>query len=75
MKPLQYQKADSIKNSNNLKNITMKKIVIAALMLLVNFCANAQIDPVRTQLNNIFQNIDKAQIPTGYLNEYGPSGI
>jgi len=53
----------------------MKKIVIAALMLLVNFCANAQIDPVRTQLNNIFQNIDKAQIPTGYLNEYGPSGI
>ena len=50
----------------------MKKLLIAAVMLLVTLCTKAQIDPVRTQLNSIFQNIDKAQIPTGYLNEYGP---
>ena len=50
----------------------MKKILVAAILLLVHLCASAQTDPVRTQLNSIFQNIDKAQIPTGYLNEYGP---
>ncbi len=44
-------------------------------MLLINFCAIAQIDSVRTELNFIFQNINKAQIPTGYLNEYGPEVV
>ncbi len=50
----------------------MKKLLIAAVMLLVTLCAHSQTDPVRTQLNSIFQNIDKAQIPTGFLKEYRP---
>ncbi len=31
----------------------------------------AQTDALRTKLNSIFQNIDKSQVPTGYLEEYG----
>jgi hypothetical protein len=53
----------------------MKKILLAVIILFSNVCANAQTDPVRTQLNYIFQYIDKAQIPTGYLNEYGPEVV
>ncbi len=53
----------------------MKLIITLAALLLVNFCAFAQTDPVRTELNSIFQNIDKTQIPTGYLNEYGPEVV
>ena len=44
-------------------------------MLFVNLCAFAQTNLVSTELNYIFQNIDKTQIPTGYLNEYGPEVI
>lgn len=53
----------------------MKFIVTITALLLVNLCAYAQTDPVRTELNYIFQNIDKTQIPTGYLNEYGPEVV
>ncbi len=48
----------------------MKLIITLAALLLLNFCAFAQTDPIRTELNTIFQNIDKSHIPTGYLNEY-----
>jgi hypothetical protein len=53
----------------------MKLILTITALLLVNLCAFAQTDPVRTELNSIFQNIDKTQIPTGYLNEYGPEVV
>jgi hypothetical protein len=48
----------------------MKFILTITALLLINLCAFAQTDPVRTELNSIFRNIDKTQIPTGYLNEY-----
>ena len=53
----------------------MKKILTLAALLLMNLYGYAQIDPVRTELNSIFQNINKTQIPTGYLNEYGPEVV
>jgi hypothetical protein len=41
--------------------------------ILSFLCVNgyAQTSPVRTQLNNVFSNIDKSQVPTGFLQEYG----
>ncbi len=53
----------------------MKLIITITAFLLVNLCAFAQTDPVRTELDLIFQNIDKTQVPTGYLNEYGPEVV
>ena len=53
----------------------MKKILIIVALLLIKLCSFAQIDPVRTELNSIFQNINKTLIPTGYLNEYGPEVV
>jgi len=41
------------------------------LLSLVCSSAFAQTDPVRTQLNSIFANINKSQVPTGFLQEYG----
>ncbi len=35
----------------------------------------AQTDALRIKLNSIFQNIDKSQVPTGYLKEYGAEPI
>mgnify|MGYP001466420956 CR=1 FL=1 len=46
-----------------------KMLVIAVLLTSKAF---AQTDPVRTELDHIFQYIDKSQIPSGYLDEYGP---
>jgi hypothetical protein len=43
--------------------------ILTILVLNVNgFC---QIDPLRQKLDSIFQYVDKTQIPTGYLKEYG----
>ena len=53
----------------------MKKIIIIVALLIIKLISYVQIDPVRTELNNIFQNINKTQIPTGYLNEYGPEVV
>ena len=53
----------------------MKKSIIVAVMLLVNLYVSAQTDPIRTEQNFIFQHINKALIPTGYLNDYGPEVI
>lgn len=44
-------------------------------MLFVNFCANAQTDSIRLEQNFIFQHINKALIPSGYLNEYEPEVV
>ena len=49
------------------------------IILCSFFCklGNAQTnDPLRNKLDTIFQNLDKTQIPTGYLAEYVcPSGV
>mgnify|MGYP000017526665 CR=1 FL=1 len=52
----------------------MKKIKLAILTLALIFLtlfAQAQTDALRNQLNTIFQNIDKSQVPSGFLEEYG----
>lgn len=48
----------------------MKKIIAGILLAQLFFClySTAQgTDVLRNELNTIFQNIDKAQIPTGYF--------
>lgn len=44
-------------------------LVIAILLTSKVF---AQSDPVRVELDHIFQYIDKSQVPSGYLDEFGP---
>ncbi len=53
----------------------MKKILFVAIMLMKSFYGYSQTDPIRTEQNFIFQNINKTLIPTGYLNEYGPEVV
>jgi len=47
----------------------MKKIIISFLCFVFLNKATAQADKVI--LDNVFQNINKATIPTGYLQDYG----
>jgi hypothetical protein len=48
------------------------KIYFSIMVLLcLNMNAFSQIDPLRKKLDSIFQYIDKSQIPTMYLKEYG----
>ncbi len=50
----------------------MKKIIIALLCLVLSVQANAQIDTTgRSDLAYLFQNLNPANIPTGYLAEWG----
>ena len=53
----------------------MKKIFLAILIMMQIGSVNAQTDPVRTELDHIFQYVNKSLIPTGYLNEYGPDVV
>ncbi len=53
----------------------MKKIISLLLSLFLFMYSSAQVDTVRVEQDFIFQNIDKSQIPTGYLNEYGPEVV
>ena len=52
----------------------MKKIlsILTILVILLSPTAVAQTDPVKQQLDNIFLNINKSLVPSGYLDEYGP---
>ena len=54
------------------KKLTIKKLILMVLCftLITNIKAQTE-DPVRIELNQIFQNINKNLIPTGYLDEYG----
>lgn len=50
------------------------KVVRACLVLnLILFSTGikAQVDSARLIIDNILQHVDKSQIPTGYLDEYG----
>ena len=53
----------------------MKKFLLFTFIVLFSFSVRAQTDPVRTELNHIFQYVNKSVIPTGYLNEYGPDVV
>ncbi len=52
---------------------TLAKFLFFTYFCCNNLSVNAQIDTRTTQklLQYIFQNIDKTQIPFGYLGEYG----
>lgn len=57
----------------NMNNITYKLLICISLMLFnqVSFSQNIEDNEiVRTDLNAIFQNLDKSRIPTGYLRDY-----
>lgn len=50
----------------------MKKFCCSILLLCsFSFGLVAQTDPLRDKLNLIFANINKSQVPTGFLEEYG----
>ena len=50
----------------------MKKIIFISICILFNININAQtIVDYRSKIENIFQNVDKTQISTGILSEYG----
>lgn len=56
----------------------MRHYFAGILLALLLLCAqsNAQTtDVLKTQLDNIFQNVNKSQIPFGYLEEYGPGMV
>ena len=59
--------ADLIKNYK--KQNTMKKNLIVIFCFALTIKATAQADKVI--LDNVFQNINKTTIPTGYLQDYG----
>ena len=52
----------------------MKKILslLTILVILLSHTAAAQTDPVKQQLDNIFLNINKSLVTSGYLDECGP---
>lgn len=56
----------------------MRKFFASMLLVQVAFCLylNAQTtDILRNKLDFIFQYVDKSQVPTGYLEEYGPGFV
>lgn len=49
----------------------MKKSIVVVAILIAALETFAQTDPLRQKLDSIFQYVNKTQIPTGYLKEYG----
>lgn len=49
----------------------MKKLLLVVTTMIVTLQIFSQTDLLRQKLDSIFQYIDKTQIPTGYLKEYG----
>lgn len=60
-----------ILNYNTPNSNFMKKIILLFTCIIAGLTSYAQTDPLREKLDSIFQYIDKSQIPTGYLKEYG----
>lgn len=50
----------------------MKKSWLHILLILITNCAAAQTYPLREKLDLVFSHVDKSQVPTGFLVEYGP---
>jgi hypothetical protein len=54
----------------------MKQLLqLLAACLLLKGQLFAQTDPIKDELNHIFQFVNKAMIPTGYLDESGPQFV
>lgn len=49
----------------------MKNLLLFVTIVVVSLQAFGQTDPIRQKLDSVFQHVDKTQIPTGYLKEYG----
>lgn len=49
----------------------LRFLIVSYLMLSYAFVQAQTTDSLRLRLNAIFQGIDKSQVPTGYLAEYG----
>lgn len=49
----------------------MRKILLFVAITIISFQIFGQVDPIRQKLDSVFQHVDKSQIPTGYLKEYG----
>ena len=54
----------------------MKKVFLSSISMFI-LLSNlfAQTDSARDEQNLILQYIDKSQIPSGYLDEYGPQVV
>lgn len=53
-----------------LKNIT-PNLCLCIMITLFSFQSKAQVDSLRLTLDNVFAHVDKSQIPSGFLEEYG----
>lgn len=71
MIPFLLQMADLILNFKQIKINMMKKLLLFVTIIIVSLQTFGQTDPIREKLDSIFQHVDKSQIPTGYLKEYG----
>ena len=49
----------------------IKNACLIVLIMLMGLSTKAQVDSLRLTLDNIFVHIDKSQIPSGFLDEYG----
>ncbi|MBS1737491.1 MAG: hypothetical protein JSS98_12910 [Bacteroidetes bacterium] len=49
----------------------IKCIAIALFFISTSLFSIAQVDSLRLTLDNIFTHVDKSQVPTGFLEEYG----
>jgi hypothetical protein len=49
----------------------IKITIIPLFLLFISIPSNAQIDSLRLALDNVFMHVDKSQVPTGFLEEYG----
>ncbi|MBS1737489.1 MAG: hypothetical protein JSS98_12900 [Bacteroidetes bacterium] len=49
----------------------MKELLLFVMSIPLSLQTLGQVDPIRQKLDSIFQHVDKTQIPTGYLKEYG----
>jgi hypothetical protein len=49
----------------------ISKGCLCIIIIVLSAQAKAQVDSLRTTLDNIFLYVDKSQVPTGFLDEYG----
>ena len=49
----------------------MKKLLLFVTIIIISLQTFGQTDPIRQKLDSVFQHVNKSQIPTGYLKEYG----
>ena len=52
------------------KIFAMKKLYFVLFIIFASLQTKAQVDSIQLALDNIFQYVDKSQVPTGFLEEY-----